>query len=352
MRSPLRALPALLGAFLALAACGGDAGTAAGTPPVRAVDAVTDPWERIPPDSLYGATAAENLRTVPVVIDALRIPAGWSGMRIAAVSDLRIGLWPDNEAVAAEAVRRAVAAQPDLIVLLGDYVESEADVPALARVLQPLRGRQALAVLGDRDTRSDSLEAAVTGALRASGVRVLDNNAIPFTREGATALVGGLDPDVADMGFGERQYILATLGGGAATPVVLTHNPLLAAAAPEDRVAAVLAGNTFCGSVEVPGTPRLSWLRGEALPGAAVEGVDRLFRMNGNTLFVTCGVGYSFVPARLGSPPEVALITLQSVVAAPPAPAPDSAAVPDSLLQRFQPATDTATPAAPADTAR
>jgi uncharacterized protein len=348
MRSPPRASRFLVGVCVALSACGEDAQSASGTIPLRGEVTAADPWERIPPDSLYGATASENLRTVPVVIDALAIPAGWNGLRIAAVSDLQLGLWPDNEEVAAEAVRRAVAEQTDLIVLLGDYVASAQDTAALARVLQPLRGRQVLAVLGDRDVRSDSLEAAVLRTLAGSGVRVLQNDAVPFIREGATAFIGGVDPDLTDMGFGDRQFILATLGGGAITPILLAHNPLVAAAAPEDRFAAILAGNTFCGNVEVPGTPRLSWLRGEALPGAAVRGVERLFRMNGNTLFVTCGVGYSFMPARLGAPPEVALITLQSVVPAEPAEAAPDTVVPDSLLERFQPPRDTS---AAADTA-
>ncbi len=335
MRSPPSAVRFLIVACLALSACGGDAESAAGTTPIRSV-AGDEPWERIPPDSLYGATAAENVRMVPVVIDAPRLPAGWNGMRIAAISDLQLGLWPDNERVAAEAVRQAVSAEPDLVVLLGGFVADDRDTAALGRVLQPLRGRQAIAVLGRRDVRSDSLEAAVTRALNGIGVRVLKNDAIPFTREGSTALIGGVDPKLADEGSDDRRNIVSTLGGGASMPILLAHDPLLAAAGPENRFAAVLAGNTFCGNVEIPGTQRLSWLRAEALPGAAVDGVDRLFRADGNTLFVTCGVGFSFVPARLSAPPEVALITLQSTLPAPVAADPDTAAVPDSLLRRFE----------------
>ena len=104
-------LPPLAGLLLAalLAGCG-DAEALPDAAPRTAALATGDVWSRLPPDSLYGATAAENLRTVQVVIDALRIPAGWNGMRIAAISDLQLGLWPDNEEVAAEAVRRSVAA--------------------------------------------------------------------------------------------------------------------------------------------------------------------------------------------------------------------------------------------------
>lgn len=331
---------AMLGLAL-LAACGDDAASAApepATPPALAGPAGA--WETMPIDSLYGATAAENVRVTTVVLDVRELPEGWDGMQIVAISDLQLGLWSDSERVAAAAIRRAVAENPDLIVLLGDYIAEGSDTAALARVLAPLRGRAALAVLGDRDVRSDSMEAWITATLNASGVRVLKNGSVPITRNGATAHVAGVDPEIVDDSWGDQEYILATLGGGAATPLLLLHHPPLAARAPEGKFSAVLAGNTFCGPVEVPGTPRLRWLTDEALPGAAVEGVPRLFRVEEAVMFVTCGVGYSFVPTRFGGQPEIALVTL-TTAGAEDAEEEGASAPADTLLERYG-ATDTA----------
>jgi hypothetical protein len=113
---------------------------------------------------------------------------------------------------------------------------------------------------------------------------------------------------------------------------------VLASRAPNSRFPGTLAGGTFCGRVEVPGTPRLSWVTETALPSAAVRGVPRLFRSGRNVMFVTCGVGYGFVPIRFGAPPEVALVTLHVSGLARPA---ETVAVADSvnidtLLQRYQ----------------
>jgi hypothetical protein len=36
---------------------------------------------------------------------------------------------------------------------------------------------------------------------------------------------------------------------------------------PKDKYAAVLTGHTFCGRMEVPGTPRLTWVNTELYPG-------------------------------------------------------------------------------------
>lgn len=351
MRSPLlRSL--LLSVLLPLAACGGEAESAApqaATEPT--VQSPDDPWAAIPADSLYGATARENVRVTRAVLDVAALPAGWEGLRVAALSEFQLGLWEDNEAVAAAAVQRAVSLNPDLVVLLGDYLYTGADTAALARVLAPLRGRPVFAVLGERDVRDDSLAAAVTRTLQAQGIRVLDNEAAPFTHGGTTASIAGVDPELVTESWGDQEYILATLGSGT-VPLLLTHFPALAARAPEGKYQAILGGNTACGQVEVPGAARLGWLADDALPGAAVPEAPRLFRVEGALMFVTCGVGYSFVPVRAGSAPEVALVTLQSpaapaAVASTPA-QPDSLS-PEQLLQRYQ-GGDTA--AAAADTAR
>lgn len=327
----LALLPALA------AGCGGDAepaATAEAGPAAPAAD--RPPWERVPPDSLYGATPVENLSLTEVVLDVAELPPGWGGMRIAAISDLNLGMWEGNEQVAAAAVRTAVEARADLIVLLGDYISEGLDTEALRRVLAPLRGRNALAVLGDRDVRSDSVEAAVVATLESAGVRVLRNGAAPVTRNGARAMVAGVHPDVVNDGWGTQEYVLASLGAGATTPLLLLHHPALLARVPEGRFAAALAGNTVCGPVEVPGTPRLSWLVGEALPGAAAPGAERLFVAEGTVMYVTCGVGYSFLPARFGGTPEVALVTLRSAAAErddEPAPATGDTTAADSALR-------------------
>jgi predicted MPP superfamily phosphohydrolase len=338
MRTAARALAGALLALLPLAGCEREAESAA--PGAQA--SAAQPWEGISPDSLYGATPEENLRVPRVELDALGIPAGWDGMRVAAISDLQLGLWEDNEQVAAAAVRRAVELKPDLIVLLGDYLAQGADTAALARVLAPLRGRRALAVLGDRDIRSDSLGAAITRTLRGQGVQVLSNASVPIVFGGDTAMISGVDPDLATMPVGDQKWVLGTLGSGR-LGLLLAHNPLLAAQAPEGRFPAVLAGGTVCGRVEVPGTPRLSWLQGEGLPGAVVPQVPRLFRLGDTVMFVTCGVGYGFAPARYGGVPEVALITLRPVGAEQPveAAAADSVSL-DTLIDRYQ-RRDTAT---------
>lgn len=332
-----------------LAACG--RGGDAAEPPARDSAALAED-----PRYIYGATAVQNVRLVPVEIDVRGLPGGWSGMRIAAISDLQLGLWPDNEQVAAAAVRKALEGRPDLIVLLGDYVARGGDYAALDRVLAPLRGRQVLAVLGDQDEQddpegADSVRAATIQALERNGVRVLRNARAPFVRGGDTAYVGGLEPYLARRPAWRQAEVYGGMPGDSLTPLLLAHMPVTAVTLPSGRYQALIAGHTFCGQVEVPGTPRLAWFNTEVLPGTPDPAQTRIYRVRGATLFITCGVGYSFVPVRFGAAPEVALITLRGYgTTAQRDSARADAADTDSLLRVYQ-GQDSASRAARQDSA-
>jgi predicted MPP superfamily phosphohydrolase len=319
---------------LSAGGCGSDAEPSE-APPTPAPIASTDPIAQIPRAELYGASPVENLWSPRFELEVPNLPAGWGGARLAIISDLQLGLWEENEAVAAAAVRMAVEANPDVVLLVGDYLARGEDVAMVERVLSPLRGRTVVAVLGDNDVRTDTLEAQIGGILRGLGFQLLQNSVVSLERGGESILIAGLDPDIVAETWEEQQYILAVLGEPGRTPILLTHLPALATRAPANRYPIIVGGNTFCGQVEVPGTPRLSWLRNEVFPGGQIEGLDQLFRVQGSTVLVTCGVGYGFVPLRYGAAPEVPILTLARI-ADPLAEEPAESALPDSLIDRFR----------------
>jgi uncharacterized protein len=314
-RRHLLRLPLLL---LLVSACRGDPDEPRPTLPN---DEERAAWEGSHPDSIYGVRALETLRVVQVEMDVPGLPQGWDGIRLAAVSDMLIGLWPENEEIARGALAAAVQQDPDIVLLLGDFV-ARGDVAVLERVLQPLQGRAVMAVLGDRDVPdrpqgqpADSAERVLLAILERSGVRVLRNSRAGYERGGDTAYIAGVDPYIVRWPDWQRAQTLAAIPEDGRNALLLTHMPALAGHLPTGRFHAIVGGHTFCGRVEVPGTPRLSWLRDEALPGADTVAFDRFFRLGERSLFVTCGTGYTFVPARFRKAPEVAVITLRRVAA-------------------------------------
>jgi len=343
MRTFLR-LPLLTSLLALAAACGG------GPPadPAATADSTSDADSA---RTVYGATGADNVRVVPVEIEVPGLPAGWEGMRIAALSDFHLGRWDDNTATALAAAQRAADERPDAVVLLGDYVAAGGDYAELERVLAPLRGRPVFAVLGDEDMAEDPDEPdsaliRTRQALQRAGVLVLENRRAPLVRNGDTAYVAGIDPYTARRPEWRRAEIFGGIPGGAGTPLLLSHMPVAAVTVPTGKYPALVSGHTFCGQVEVPGTPRLTWLNTEVFPGTSNPTGTRIYRVRGSTLFVTCGIGFGYVPVRFGAPPEVAMITLRGVGTAPPADGAGASggANVDSLIQQFTP--DSAAPPA------
>lgn len=255
---------------------------------------------------LAWALAVEPRRIV-VRRSTLRLPH-WprelAGLRVAVVSDLHAG----GPHVKADAVARVVekvnAQRPDLVLLLGDYVDDgvalggRVEPETVARLLGGLRARLgAFAVLGNHDWMEGGRR--VAQALRRAGVAVLEDDAAPV--DGPLWVVG-LDAP------GDRPLDVPGAFAGApesAVVIVLSHSPDAFPRVP-DRAALTVAGHTHGGQVNLP------LLRRHRVPSrygdryAAGHVVEA-----GRHLFVTAGIGTSTLPVRLRRPPEVAVLTLE-----------------------------------------
>ena len=239
-----------------------------------------------------------------VTLDLPRWPARWDGFRVALVSDLHAGSVHVDEDRIARVVEITQGLSPDLIALLGDFVDDssvggsdvapEAVAERLGRLRAPLG---AVAVLGNHDWGVDGER--VRAALRDAGIRVLENTS---TRIHEGLHIAGLaDPYHRDV---DVDKALADVPDDDAV-LLFSHDPDLFPRVPE-RVALTLSGHTHGGQVAVPGA-RARWTPsrfGERYTGGhVVEG--------GRHLFVSKGIGTSRLPIRLGAPPEVVLLELR-----------------------------------------
>ena len=246
-----------------------------------------------------------------------RWPHAFDGLRIAVVSDLHAGGPHMNLDRVAHVADVVDGLRPDLVALLGDYVDPEVTLGGrvdpepiadrLARVDAPLGS---IAVLGNHDWHHDGPR--VASALRSAGIRVLENDAVRLSREPSELWVGGL----ADM-TKRRPDIdraLAAVPDDAAV-LLLSHDPDVFPRVPE-RVALTLSGHTHGGQVDVPLVHR-SWISSRYgtryAGGHVVE--------DGRHLVVSRGVGSSRLPIRLGVPPEILVLELSAARRASSAPA-------------------------------
>jgi uncharacterized protein len=241
-----------------------------------------------------------------------RWPAALDGLRVALVSDLHAGA-PHVREPRLEGLVAAVNEQrPDLVLLLGDYIDpdvrfgSTVTPDAVAERLGALRASLGvIAVLGNHDWHHDGPR--MREALRTAGIPVLENDAV----RAGNAWVAGLE----DSRYRKPDVDRALRHVPSEAPViVLSHDPDLFPAIP-GRVALTVSGHLHGGQVGVPlvRRPFVPSRFGERyVRGHVVE--------DGRHLYVTAGFGTTGWPVRLLAPPEVMVLRLTRASAPPRGP--------------------------------
>ena len=236
-------------------------------------------------------------------------PSGFGNLRIAVLSDLHAGSPFINTDKLDYIVKLVNEGQPDLVVLLGDFMiqgvwgGKAVEPEAIAEALKNLHARLGVfAILGNHDWWYGGPR--VRRALEAVGIRVLDDDVLRIERgSDAFWLIGLMDAST------NRTDIRGTLARVTDDkPVVaLTHNPDLFPRIPQ-RVVLTLAGHTHGGQVNLPIVGRLivpSEFGQRYAAGHVVE--------ENHHLFVTTGIGTSIIPVRFRVPPEIVFLTLKTV---------------------------------------
>jgi len=205
----------------------------------------------------------------------------------------------------------------DLIALLGGYFGGVRDHELLLQVLQPVQGRNVAAVLSAADLGppgSDQIRAELAETLGEAGIQLLRNRRALIERNGDTLHVAGIDGDAHLAADWRRAEMIGAIGAEPRVHVLLSASPIVAPRFPEDRYGLVLAGGTACGEVGLPGRASLAQLQEGIMAPFRMNGQDRYFYVDGNALFVTCGVGHTFLPTGLAGPPEITIATLRAAI--------------------------------------
>lgn len=236
-------------------------------------------------------------------------PAALDGLTVALVADLHAGGLHARPKRIRRMAERIAAEEPDLVLLLGDYVDFDLlgarrlPVADVAAALAPLGaaplGR--IAVLGNHDWKHGG--AGIRQTLAQHGVTVLENEAVQVG-DGARALwLAGL----ADMRtrVPDITRTLRDIPEGA--PVIaLTHDPDLFSRIPP-HVSLTVAGHTHGGQILVPGLTELF------IPSREGNRYARgLIREDGRLMWITPGLGEAGIPMRFRQPREAVLLTLRS----------------------------------------
>ncbi len=268
---------------------------------------------------------AQSLRSRPEVVDlvldgehhpelrrlsARRHPGGGPvtgterPLRIVQITDPHLGPFMSEERLRG-ICERAVAEQPELVLLTGDFftMEGRGSADSLARALAPLRSLtgKTFACLGNHDLEAPR---AVAEGLASAGVQLLvDEHAEVQTGSGPVQIVG-LNHVWRKRAMRYGEVFARTPGPGDALRLVLLHDPSGFAHLPLGQADLVLSGHTHGGHVGLISLG-LQWtsiggLFGMPDHGFWGRGPDRMYvhRANGH---------YGF-PLRVGVPSEESVL--------------------------------------------
>jgi len=248
---------------------------------------------------LWNATRPPQL--VEARLPLAGLPPG-TELRVLLMGDTHFGFPDMGTGRLLGIVARANALKPDLVVLTGDYsggkfldwprVRLEQALPPLAALKAPLG---AWAVMGNHDVPEWTPKIM---ALQVQPKLLVNAHADvgPLVIVGLDSASHGADPRKAMAGVPPGKPILMLLHEG---DYLVFEKPFVG------NPALVLSGDTHGGQIILPGIGSVgSLLLGKPLCNRGE------CRVNGWPLFVTSGVGTSWLPVRYGVPPEIVLLTL------------------------------------------
>ena len=226
------------------------------------------------------------------------------GLTIVQLSDIHAGALM-TEARMRRIARAAMELQPDVVALTGDMLDVSALAAApFSRAFGELRGKLGTyAVLGNHDYFAGPR--AGEQAVRDAGAVLLRNSGARIERGKGTLFIGGVD-DPSRGGLGVDPWSALRAAAPGEPRIMLAHRPALFELCASQGAQLVLSGHTHGGQIALSREWSLARLLGPYTMG--------LYERNGARLYVHRGMGtVGPAPVRLGSPPEIALLTLRAV---------------------------------------
>ena len=239
------------------------------------------------------------IKEIPLAIPALSQEN--EGMRIALLADLHVDRFTGEKRIR-ELVKKVNAAKPDLILLLGDYVDGP--VKRCGKSLLPLKELKApygvYGVMGNHEYFSGFDE--WKNFFASLPIRILYNESILLP--GGLLLAGVTDQVASRYGLEGPDIKKALRDHPGKRPILLlSHRPAFAEEAAKAEVALQLSGHTHGGML-----PLLDLLVAKYNKGF----VSGRYKVGNMLLYVMNGSGiWNGFPIRLFHPSEITLITLR-----------------------------------------
>jgi hypothetical protein len=246
---------------------------------------------------------AFRVREIDVPISGLH--PDLQGLRLVQLSDIHLSPYL-SESEFAKVVDTANDLRPHLFLVTGDLISSSGDpLDACLHQLSRLRSDAGVVgCLGNHEIYAGT-EAYTTAQAARLGIPFLRYTAQQFRFGGALVNIAGVDYQKMNW---RSHYLQGAdrLVAPSALNILLSHNPDVFPTAAAQHWDITLAGHTHGGQVNVE-------ILHESLNVARfyTPYVYGLYRSGPSSIYVTRGIGTIGMPARLGAPPEIAVLRLR-----------------------------------------
>ena len=246
-----------------------------------------------------------DFRVREVALPVRGLPADLAGLRLVQLSDIHLSPYL-SESEFARAIDAASELRPHLVLVTGDLISARGDpLDACLRQIARLRPDLGfLGCLGNHEIYAEAEQYATRQAAR-MGIEFLRRRSRVIRRGTGQLNIAGVDYQrITD----KASYLRGTetLVRPGMPNILLSHNPDVFPVAARQGFDVTISGHTHGGQVQVE-------ILNQSLNVARflTPYVYGLYRENGRSVYVTRGIGTIGMPARIGAPPEIALLRLE-----------------------------------------
>ena len=253
---------------------------------------------------LYGfAIERKSLEINKINFNNNNIPKGFNPSRIVFVSDIHYGPFY-NRADLVKLINEINALRPTIIILGGDFVYS--DKKYIKECIQELKRLNSdlgiYAVLGSHDYKEN--KELTIQYLKDNNIKLLLNESEWIKNNDSKIKIGGVDD--LDYGYPHHKPMLDDVAKEDFF-ILISHNPDYAIKADNEKIDLILSGHTHGGQVTFFGlfAPFTNSEFGNKFRHGMID-------LKFSQVFVTKGIGTTYIPIRFFAKPELTVINLKN----------------------------------------
>ena len=256
---------------------------------------------------LSAAYSKHHIQLSEYTVTSAALPAELDGFRVVQLSDLHGARFGEENSRLVSAV---LSQKPDLIALTGDFVTTEADLPAVEELLKGISGAApTYFVCGNHEWASGCAD-EVRALMEKYGVGCLSNQYEALEAGGGRMIVAGAEDPNGRADMPKPDQFIAGLRREYPEDFVLLlgHRNYWVQQYPSLPVQLILSGHAHGGVVRLPLVGGLLDVHHRL--GAQYEAGQ--YKSGDYVMVVSRGLGNSIIVPRLFNPPELVSIVIKS----------------------------------------